>query len=418
MADPWVSIVGLGEDGLNGLPPASREALDGAEIVFGGPRHLALAEVGDRGHSWPVPFSVDPVLDLRGRKVAVLASGDPFWHGAGGSLVRHLAPEEWRCFPAPSCFSLAAGRLGWKIEDTICMGLHAAPFERLTPVLHSGARVLCTLRDGAAAAELAGWLTVQGYGLSKLTVCEALGGPRERLRSVDAALFDLAGVASPALAALDIASDPDADSATGAVRRRTAQRNAAAFAPGLPRASGLPDDLFQSDGQITKRPVRALTLSALVPRPGQHLWDLGAGSGSISVEFCLAAPGATATALEARADRVENIRANAHAFGLDHRITTVTGRAPDALGDLPDPDTVFVGGGATEDMLTALWSRMPMGARLVMNAVTLETEALLIRWHGAYGGHLLRAELAEAGPLGSMRGWDRARPVLQWTVTR
>ncbi len=395
MADPWLSLIGLGEDGLNGLSPASREALDAAEIVFGGPRHLDLAGVGERGHEWPVPFSVDPVLAQRGRNVAVLASGDPFWHGAGGSLSRDLGADEWRCFPAPSCFSLAASRLGWKIEDTICLGLHAAPFERLTPILHEGARVLCTLRDGNAAAELAGWLASHDFGASRLTICEALGGPRERLRSVEAAAFDLTDAASPALAAIE-----------------------AEGAAGLPRASGLPDDLFASDGQITKRPVRALTLSALSPRLGQHLWDLGAGSGSISVEFCLAAPGATATALETRADRAENIRTNALTFGLDHRITTVEGRAPDALSGLPDPDTVFVGGGASEDMLSALWDRMPSGTRLVMNAVTLETEALLIRWHGDHGGHLLRAELAEAGPLGSMRGWERARPVLQWTVTR
>ncbi len=395
MADPWLSLIGLGEDGLNGLSPASREALDAAEIVFGGPRHLDLAGVGERGHEWPVPFSVDPVLALRGRNVAVLASGDPFWHGAGGSLSRHLGADEWRCFPAPSCFSLAASRLGWKIEDTICLGLHAAPFVRLTPILHEGARVLCTLRDGNAAAELAGWLASHDFGASRLTICEALGGPRERLRSIEAAAFDLTDAASPALAAIE-----------------------AEGAAGLPRASGLPDDLFASDGQITKRPVRALTLSALAPRPGQHLWDLGAGSGSISVEFCLATLGATATALETRADRAENIRTNARTFGLDHRITTVEGRAPDALAGLPDPDTVFVGGGATEDMLSALWDRMPSGTRLVLNAVTLETEALLIRWHGDQGGHLLRAELAEAGPLGSMRGWERARPVLQWTVTR
>ena len=395
MAEPWLSLIGLGEDGLNGLPPASRDVLDAAEIVFGGPRHLELVGGDDRGRAWPVPFSVEPVLALRGHKVAVLASGDPFWHGAGGSLSRHLAPDEWRAFPAPSCFSLAAARLGWKLEDTICLGLHAAPFERLTPVLHEGARVLCTLRDGDAAGELAAWLTDHGYGAARLTICEALGGPRERLRSLKAEDRDLGKVASPALAAID-----------------------AKGASGLSRASGLPDDLFHSDGQITKRPVRALTLSALAPRPGQHLWDLGAGSGSISVEFCLAAPGATATALETRADRAENIRLNARKFGLDHRITTVGGRAPEALADLPDPDTVFVGGGATEEMLTALWDRMPKGTRLVMNAVTLETEALLIRWHGAYGGHLLRAELAEAGPLGSMRGWTRARPVMQWVVTR
>ncbi|WP_071674149.1 precorrin-6y C5,15-methyltransferase (decarboxylating) subunit CbiE [Nioella nitratireducens] len=395
MADPWLSLIGLGEDGLNGLSPASHAAMDAAEIVFGGPRHLELAGVGARGREWPVPFSVEPVLALRGHRVAVLASGDPFWHGAGGSLSRHLAPEDWQVFPAPSCFSLAAARLGWKIEETMCLGLHAAPFERLTPVLHEGARILCTLRDGDAAGDMARWLTTRGYGASRMTVCEALGGPRQRLRGTVAESYELTDVAHPVVVAIE-----------------------ARGAPGLPRASGLADDLFASDGQITKRPVRALTLSALAPRPGQHLWDLGAGSGSISVEVCLAAPGTTATALEARADRAANIRVNARAFGLEHRITTVEGRSPDALANLPDPDMVFVGGGATVALVTALWKRLTPGTRLVINAVTLETEALLIGYHGSHGGHLLRADLAEAGPLGSMRGWDRARPVLQWTVTR
>ncbi|RFU11720.1 precorrin-6y C5,15-methyltransferase (decarboxylating) subunit CbiE [Rhodobacteraceae bacterium W635] len=394
-ADPWLTLIGLGEDGLNGLPPASRAALDAAEIVFGGPRHLDLARVGDRGRAWPVPFSVAPVLAWRGRKVVVLASGDPFWHGAGGTLARHLLPGEWHCLPAPSCFALAAARLGWRLEDVLCLGLHAVPFDRLRPILHEGARVLCTLRDGAAAGELAAWLTAHGFGASRLTVCEALGGPRERLRNMRADADGLGEVAAPALAAIE-----------------------ARGAPGLPRATGLPDDVFQSDGQITKRPVRALTLSALAPRPGQHLWDIGAGSGSVSVEFCLAAPGATATALEARADRAANIRANAARFGLDHRIFTVEGRAPEALDDLPAPDAVFVGGGATEALLATLWDRLSPGTRLVMNAVTLETEALLIRWHGLHGGHLLRAELSEAGPLGTMHGWHPARPVTQWVVTR
>ena len=395
MADPWLTIIGLGEDGLNGLPPASRAALDAAEIVFGAPRHLDLADVGDRGRAWPVPFDIAPVLAERGRKVAVLASGDPFWHGAGGSLAGQLSPDDYITHPAPSCFSLAAAAMGWRIEEVLCLGLHAAPFARLTPVLAKGVRVLCTLRDGAAVGDLSAWLTRQGFGPSRLTVLEALGGPRQRIRETTAAGVDIGDIAHPVVLAIE------ADGAAG-----------------LPRASGLPDDLFTHDGQITKRPVRALTLSALAPRPGTHLWDLGAGSGSISVEFCLAAPGATASAIEARADRAATIRDNAARFGLEHRITVTEGRTPDALTGLPAPDVVFIGGGASEALLQALWDRIPQGARLVVNAVTLETEALLMAWHGAKGGHLLRVELAEAAPLGAMRGWNCARPVIQWSVTR
>jgi precorrin-6Y C5,15-methyltransferase (decarboxylating) len=395
MADAWLSIIGLGEDGLNGLTAASRSALDQAEIVFGGARHLTLAQAGARGRPWPSPFSVAPVLELRGRRVALPASGDPFWHGAGGSIAAHLAPEEWHAFPSPSTFSLAASRLGWRLEEVHCLGLHAAPFEQLVPVLSPGVKAICLLRDGAAPAALAAWLTARGFGPSQLHVLEALGGPHERLRKITAQGFDLAGIAAPAAVAIDTAG-----------------------AKGLPRASGLPDDLFASDGQITKRPIRALTLSALAPRPGEILWDIGAGSGSISIEWLLAAPATRAIALEPRADRCVHIRRNAESFGLAHRIDVIEASAPDALAGLAAPDAAFLGGGASEAVLQSLWDRLAPGTRIVANAVTLETEALLAGWHARAGGALMRAELADAAPLGRMRGWERARPIVQWSVTR
>lgn len=395
MSEPWVSIIGLGEDGLSGLTTASREALAAAEVIFGGPRHLALVGAGDRGRDWPVPFSVAPVLALRGQRVAVLASGDPFWHGAGGSLAAHLAPDEWRAFPAPSTFSLAAARLGWRLEEALCLGLHAAPFARLRHGLAPGIRAICLLRDGSAPAELACWLETQDFGASDLWVMEALGGPRERIRHARADAFDLTDIATPVAMAIQ-----------------------AAGGPGLPRASGLADDRFAHDGQITKRPVRALTLSALAPRPGELLWDIGGGSGSISVEWALAAPGARAIAIEPRADRAATIRANAESFGLSHRIEVIEGAAPEALAALPAPDCVFVGGGGSQALLEPLWTTLRPGTRLVANAVTLETEALLTQWHGQQGGSLIRVELSEAAPLGRMRGWTRARPVTQWSVIR
>ena len=377
------------------MTAASRTALDQAEIVFGGPRHLELAQAGARGRPWPSPFTVAPVLEQRGRRVAVLASGDPFWHGAGGSMAAHLAPEEWRAFPSPSTFSLAAARLGWRLEEVICLGLHAAPFEQLVPVLSPGVKALCLLRDSAAPTALAAWLTAHGLGPSQLHVLEALGGARERLRKASAQDFALTDIAAPVAVAIDTEG-----------------------AKGLSRASGLPDELFTSDGQITKRPIRALTLSALAPRPGETLWDIGAGSGSISIEWLLAAPATRAIALEPRADRCANIRKNAEAFGLAHRIDIREGGAPEALTDLPKPDAVFVGGGASESVLQFLWDRLAPGTRIVANAVTLETEALLSDWQARVGGALLRVELADAAPLGRMRGWERARPIIQWSVTR
>jgi precorrin-6Y C5,15-methyltransferase (decarboxylating) len=390
---PWLAIVGIGEDGLTGLSPSSREALAKAEIVFGGARHLRLAEIDARGRPWPVPFSVDPVLECRGRRVAVLASGDPFWHGAGGSLAAHLTPGEWIAFPGASTFSLAAARLGWRLEDVACLGLHAAPFETLLPHLAPAQRAICLLRDGNAGRELAEWLTQKGFGASSMSVMEALGGAGERIRATLAAAFDLIDVAAPVAVAIS-----------------------AAGAAGLPRTPGLPDDAFVHDGQITKRPMRALTLSALAPRPGEILWDIGAGSGSISVEWCLA--GGRAFAIETRSDRAANIRTNAASFGVASSLTVVEGAAPAALAELPRPDAVFVGGGNDQSLFDALWIMIPAGTRLVANAVTLETETLLLAEQSKHGGELMRIELAQAGPLGSMRGWVPSRPLVQWSVVR
>jgi precorrin-6B C5,15-methyltransferase / cobalt-precorrin-6B C5,C15-methyltransferase len=392
MDNPWLTIIGLGEDGPEGLSPASHAALAAAEVIFGGPRHLDLIGAGDKGQPWPVPFDVTPVLAERGRRVVVLASGDPFWFGAGGSLMSHLSPGEWLSHPAPSSFQLAANRLGWRLEDCLCLGLHAAPFARLRPVLGRGVRAICTLRDGAAVRDLAEWLAANGHQDAQLVLLERLGGPQERMRPTG--LDDLPrDVTAPVLAAIEATN------------------------PGLPGTSGLPDDLFQHDGQITKRPVRALTLSALAPRPGEVLWDIGAGSGSVGIEWLLAG-GARVLALEADPVRAARARGNAAAFGLAHRHQLVEARAPEGLNGLPVPDAVFVGGGASEALLARLWEVMPPGCRLVLNAVTIETEALVLDWSARHGGQLLKIELAEPVAIGRKRGWRSSLPILQWSVVR
>ncbi|MDA9487899.1 precorrin-6Y C5,15-methyltransferase (decarboxylating) subunit CbiT [Bradyrhizobium sp. CCBAU 11361] len=393
MADPWLTIIGIGEDGLAGLSEASRKAMREAETVFGGERHLALAGVTGRGHPWPVPFDAEVVLGRRGRPTVVLASGDPFWHGAGASLAEKLEAGEWVAHSAPSTFSLAAARLGWRLEAVACLGLHAAPFERLVPHLAPGARIICLVRDGNAAGDLAKWLSERGWGASAFWTLAALGGPRESIAEhrADGVAGDLAG-----------------NLVAVAVEARGAQ--------GIPRSAGLADDLFAHDGQITKRPVRALAISALAPRPGERLWDIGAGSGSISVEWALC--GGTATAIEMREDRAANIRSNASAFGLAHRIAVVTGRAPEAFAGLDAPDAVFIGGGLDSAMFDAIWRLLAPGTRLVAHAVTLETEALLSELHQRHGGELMRVEIAHAGPLGRYRSWEAARPVVQWSAVR
>jgi precorrin-6B C5,15-methyltransferase / cobalt-precorrin-6B C5,C15-methyltransferase len=393
MADPWLTIIGIGEDGLAGLSEASRKALSTAETVFGGERHLALAGITDRGRPWPVPFDADVVLSCRGRPTAVLASGDPFWHGVGGSLADKLEAGEWIAHSAPSTFSLAAARLGWRLEKVVCLGLHAAPFERLVPHLAHGARIICLVRDGKAAGDLVSWLTRHGWGASRLCTLTALGGPRESVRPHRGDSFE---------------AEPRDSLVAVALEARGSQ--------GIPRSPGLPDDLFVHDGQITKRPMRALALSAVSPRAGERLWDIGAGSGSISVEWALC--GGAAIAIEAREDRAANIRSNAAAFGLGHRITVIVGTAPGVLAGLETPDAVFIGGGLDAAMFEAVWVRLAPGTRLVAHAVTLETEALLVELHQRHGGELMRVEIAHAGPLGRYRSWEAARPVVQWSLVR
>ncbi len=396
MGDPWLTIIGLGEDGPEGLSPASHAALAAAEVIFGGPRHLDLIGAGGKGQPWPVPFDLGPVLADRGRAVVVLASGDPFWFGAGGSLMAHLEPGEWVSHPAPSTFQLVANRLGWRLEECVCLGLHAAPLARLRPVLGRGVKVIATLRDGAAVQDLAAWLCENGHENAQLTVLERLGGPLERVTA--GILAKVAATATaPVMAPVSVAIE--------------------ATDPGLPGASGLPDAMFEHDGQITKRPIRALTLSALAPRKGEVLWDIGAGSGSVGIEWLLAG-GARVIALEADPDRAARARGNAAAFGLAHRHQVEEARAPEGIGTLPQPDAVFVGGGASEALLTQLWGVMPAGCRLVLNAVTIETEALVLDWSARHGGDLLKIELSEPVAIGRKRGWRAALPILQWSVVR
>ncbi|MEX0368304.1 MAG: precorrin-6y C5,15-methyltransferase (decarboxylating) subunit CbiE [Ruegeria sp.] len=394
---PWLTVVGLGEDGLDGLSPASRQVLDRAEVIMGPPRHLSLLpETGAERVEWPVPFSEGiPILTrFRGRHTVVLASGDPFWFGAGSVIARHFKAGEWTAIPGQSTFSLAAARLAWPLEDILTFGLHAAPLTRLRPHLARGLRAILLLRNGAAVAELATYLNETGFADSSLHILEALGGPRERTQKISLTEALLGSFAHPICVGLEVAGPGQA----------------------VPKASGKPDEIFETDGQITKRPVRALTLSALAPHRGEHLWDIGGGTGSISIEWLMSDPSLTATSIEPLEDRADRIRRNADALGQD-RLEVVHGTAPEALDGLALPDVVFIGGGLSEALLDWLREHLPAGTRIVANSVTLESEALLAQWHEKLGGDLLRIELAQAAPLGPRRGWKAAYPVVQWSVT-
>ena len=395
---PWLWILGWGESGTDGLAPASRSALDAAEIVFGARRHLRrLPPLDAEVREWPVPFAdgIPLLLAERGRRVVMLVSGDPFWFGAGTTLARHLDPEDWRALPSPSTFSLAASRLGWALDGCTCLGLHARPLTRIRPHLHRGRRLLVLLRDGNAVAELAGLLVRFGFGASRLHLLEALGGADERIRTLqaDAALPD--AIAHPVALGLDVAGD----------------------GPALPLTPGLPDALFEHDGQITRQAVRAMTLAALAPRPGERRWDIGTASGSIAIEWLLAHPDNRAQAFERSGERAARARRNAVALGVDW-LEVVEGAAPAVLADQPPPDAVFVGGGLSASLLECLWQRLPAGVRIVANAVTLESEALLGQWQRKAGGDLLRLELSSVAAIGSRRGWKAGYPIVQWRVTR
>ncbi|MGA8156767.1 MAG: precorrin-6y C5,15-methyltransferase (decarboxylating) subunit CbiE [Rhodoplanes sp.] len=395
----WLSIVGIGEDGAAGLSPVARGLVTNAEIVFGGKRHLQLAGALIRGAArpWPSPFErgIEEVLAARGRAVCVLASGDPFFYGVGTVLMRHVDPQETVTVPAPSAFSLAAARLGWALPDTIVLSLHARALDLIRPHLQPGARVLALTSDGDGPAALARLLAATGFGGSKLTVLEALGGPREHVRTTTAENFSLGTVDPLNTLAIEVI--------------------AAADARVLARAAGLPEHLFEHDGQITKREIRAVTLSSLGPRRGELLWDIGAGSGSIAIEWMLADPSMRAAAIEARADRAARIRRNAAAFGVPG-LEVIEATAPGALERLATPDAIFIGGGASDPgVLDAAITALRPGGRLVVNAVTLATEAALIARHAALGGELVRISIARADTVGTKTGWRPAMPVTQWS---
>jgi precorrin-6Y C5,15-methyltransferase (decarboxylating) len=392
----WLSIVGIGEDGADGLSATARGLIADAEIVFGGARHLALAAPLIRGQArpWPSPFSVDPVLAERGRQVCVLASGDPFFYGVGATLAAHVSPNETVAVPSPSSFSLAAARLGWALPEAALVALHGRALDRVRPHLHPGARVLALTSDSEGPAALALLLNEAGFGPSRLTVLEALGGARERVRSTTAAAFDLGDVGELNTVAIEVAAAPGARI--------------------IPYAAGLADELFEHDGQITKREIRAMTLASLAPLNGELLWDVGAGSGSIAIAWMLAHPSLRAFAIEARGDRAARIRRNAAALGVPE-LEAVEGTAPEALARLPMPGAIFVGGGAGKaGVLDAAIAALRPGGRMVVNAVTLETEAELIARHAQRGGALTRIAISRADEIGRKTGWRPAMPVTQW----
>ncbi|MGW3244847.1 precorrin-6y C5,15-methyltransferase (decarboxylating) subunit CbiE [Streptomyces sp. NPDC001070] len=398
-----VVVVGIGADGWAGLPAASREALCGVEVVIGGPRQLELLppEVTAERVAWPSPLRpAVPGLPAAhaGRRIAVLASGDPMFHGIGRTLTEELGADRLRVLPHPSSVSYACARLGWAVEDTEVVSLVGPPLPALAAALHDGRRVLVLSRGAGTPAEVAGLLCERGFGASRLRVLEQLGSTRERI--LDGTARDWPHPPGDPLnvVAVECAAAPSA--------------------PRLGLVPGLPDAAYEHDGQLTKRHVRAATLAALAPAPGELLWDVGGGSGSIAVEWMRAHRACRAVTVERDPVRAERITRNAATLGVP-ALRVVTGAAPAALDGLPVPDAVFVGGGLTAPgLLEACWTALRPGGRLVANTVTLESEALLAQWYARHGGELVRLAVAHAAPVGGFTGWRQAMPVTQWSAVK
>ncbi len=397
----WLSIVGIGEDGIAGLSPVAQRLIETAELVVGGTRHLALADALIRGErlAWPSPIheAFPQIMARRGHPVAVLASGDPFHFGIGKQLAELVSTEEFLAIPSASAFSLAASRMGWAVQDVATTTLHGRALEGVIRYLQPGARILALSWDGETPRKLATLLTQRGLGASRLVVLESMGGPRERIRAALAKDFYLSEINALNTVAIEVIAEPGC--------------------PTIHLVAGLDDSLYENDGQLTKREVRAIVLSSLAPRQGELLWDIGLGAGSIAIEWLLCHPTQRAIGIEENSERAQRAARNAAALGAPD-LQIVTGHAPEALHGLVPPDAVFIGGGLTDGVLEATWAILKSGGRLVANAVTLESEAILLKAFQELGGDLIRLDIARAGDVGTLHGWRTTMPITHWRVTK
>ncbi len=399
----WLAIVGIGEDGYAGLSAAARTLIAQADVVVGGARHLAMLppETTRTQLTWssPIEASVSEIVRRRGQPVCALASGDPMCYGIGVTLCRALPVAEMTIVPAPSAYSLACARLGWPLAEVETISLCGRDPALLHAVLYPGARVLALSAGPQTPAIVAASLQARGFGGSRLMVLERLGGAQERLLQSTAAAWDsTAELAALHTIAITCQADPGVT--------------------GWSRLAGLPDVAYQHDGQLTKREVRAMTLAALAPLPGQLLWDVGAGCGSIGIEWMRSDRRCQAIAIEHHPTRLRYIADNAATLGTPN-LRIIAGAAPAAVQDLPPPDAVFIGGGlTTESLLGTCWQALRPGGRLVANAVTVEGEQTLYHWQSQHGGELSRIAIQRATPIGHFLGWQAMAPVTQWAVVK
>lgn len=398
--EPWLTIIGIGEDGMEGLSVEARKLVEQAEVIIGGDRHQKLAgNVAAERLAWPSPFNamIDEIKHHKGKRIVILVTGDPLWFSVGARILKSIPAEQVRFFPQLSAFQWAACRMGWSLADVETVTVHGRAAEQIIPHFAPGVRLLVLTRDGDSPKEVAALLKRRGFSQSPMSVLASLGGPREkRIDGVAASWRRKA----PGFHVLAIECVADAGTE--------------AFS----RTGGMPDDAFEHDGQLTKRVVRAATLSALQPYPDALLWDIGAGCGSISIEWMRAARSAMAIAIEPNAQRRKMIENNRVVLGVP-KLQVVPGEAPEALKGLPVPDAVFIGGGLTsKGVFEAAWRALRPGGRLVANGVTLESEARLIALAEKHGGTLERIAASEAAPVGRFSAMKPFMTVTQWTVVK
>ncbi len=398
---PWLAVIGIGEDGIAGLAPAARALIETTAVLVGGARHLGMVpDYGSERIRWerPLTATIDAIEARRGAKVAVLASGDPMWYGVGATLARRFPREEMTIVPQRSAFSLAAARLAWPLADCATITLHGRALDTLRLHLAPHRRILILSEDGGTPREVAALLTELGWGPSGLTVLAHLGGSRETIIAAEA--HSWADSRVPDLNTIAVACIPGPG------------------ARALPRLAGLPDDAFEHEGQLTKREVRAATLAALAPLPGETLWDVGAGCGSIAIEWLRLGEGRSAIAIERDPARAALIVRYAAALGVPE-LRIALGTAPEAFEGLPRPDAIFIGGGiGAAGLLSQAWASLPAGGRLVANVVTTEGEARLLEWHARHGGTLTRIAVSRAEPVGGHHLWRPLATVTQLATVK
>ena len=401
MSAPWLTVIGMGEDGLAGLGAEARRALEDADLVIGSKRLLALAPgLGRQRREWPSPFDplIDELMKHHPGKVVVVASGDPLNYGVGRKILARIPVAEVRVIPSISALSLAAARMGWSLPDCDTLTVHGRSPASVEPFIQPDARLIVLTDGGDSVREVARRLVARGFGHSAMTALEAMGGPDERRA--------------------DFTAEAVPDASFGPLLSLAVHCRAGSGAQVLARIPGLPDEAFEHDGQITKREVRAATLAALCPTPGQLLWDVGAGSGSVAIEWMRSARGARAIAFERHPKRLAAIARNADRLGTP-RLEIVAGPVPESLAGRPAPDAAFLGGAVADDtVFEAVWAALKPGGRLVANAVTLEGEACLIARQARLGGDLVRMAIEELTTIGGRRALRPRLAVLQWRAAK